>query len=101
MLAAILDEVERAGVFLVALDSGRRWFRYHRLFGELLRHELDLTEPTLVPELHRRAAVWSAEAGAVTDAVEHYVAADQPDAAAPTWSPSTGTTGSTAAGSAP
>ncbi len=54
--AALLDRAERAGVFLSAIDPGRRWFRYHRLFGELLRHELALAEPTIVPTLHRRAA---------------------------------------------
>jgi LuxR family maltose regulon positive regulatory protein len=73
--AALLDRAERAGVFLSAIDPGRRWFRYHRLFGELLRHELTLAEPTVVPTLHRRAAAWSTEVGAIGDAVAHHVAA--------------------------
>ena len=73
--AALLDRAERAGVFLSAIDPGRRWFRYHRLFGELLRHELALAEPTLVPTLHRRAAAWSTATGAIGDAVAHHVAA--------------------------
>ena len=37
----ILEEMERANLFLVRLDTRRRWYRYHQLFGELLRHELD------------------------------------------------------------
>ena len=73
--AALLDRAERAGVFLSAIDPGRQWFRYHRLFGELLRHELVLAEPTVVPTLHRRAAAWSTEVGAIGDAVAHHVAA--------------------------
>lgn len=73
--ATMLDRIERAGVFLVSLDPARQWFRYHRLFGELLRHELALAEPTLVPELHRRAAAWSTAHGAITEAVQHHVAA--------------------------
>ena len=73
--AALLDRAERAGVFLSAIDPGRRWFRYHRLFGELLRHELALAEPTVVPILHRRAAAWSTDTGAIGDAVAHHVAA--------------------------
>ena len=36
----------------------RRWYRYHPLFGEFLRHELETDEPELVPELYRRAADW-------------------------------------------
>lgn len=73
--AAELDALARDGVFVVALDGARQWFRYHRLFGELLRHELGLTDPTAVRGLHRRAAAWCAGHGAVTDAVAHHVAA--------------------------
>ena len=80
--AALLDQLERAGVFVSALDTGRQWFRYHRLFGELLRHELTLAEPTHITELHRRAAAWFQDNGALTDAVEHHVAAGNTDAAA-------------------
>jgi LuxR family maltose regulon positive regulatory protein len=78
----LLDELERRGLFLVALDDSRRWFRYHRLFGELLAHELSHTEPTVVPQLHRRAAAWYAAHDGVSDAVRHHVAAgDIEDAA--------------------
>jgi LuxR family maltose regulon positive regulatory protein len=75
--AAALERVERAGVFLIPLDGRRHWYRYHRLFGELLRHELNLAQPGRVAELHRRAAAWFAEAGAVGDAVAHAVAAGE------------------------
>jgi LuxR family maltose regulon positive regulatory protein len=61
-------------VFLIPLDRARQWYRYHWLFGELLSHELDLAQPTRVPELHRRAAEWCAGAGAVGEAVAHRVA---------------------------
>lgn len=73
--ADILDRLERAGVFLVPLDGERRWYRHHRLFGELLRHELARAEPAFVPELHRRAAGALVAVGAVGDAIEHLVAA--------------------------
>jgi ATP/maltotriose-dependent transcriptional regulator MalT len=65
-----------------AIDPGRRWFRFHRLFGELLRQELALAEPTVVPTLHRRAAAWSTGTGAIGDAVAHHVAAGDLDQAA-------------------
>ena len=80
--AAVLDRLERAGVFVTALDTGRQWFRYHRLFGELLRHELTLAEPHAVTALHQRAATWFQDNGAITDAVEHHVAAGNIEAAA-------------------
>lgn len=43
--AVALERIERSNLFLVPLDSERHFFRYHRLFGELLRHELGVAEP--------------------------------------------------------
>ncbi len=45
-------------LFVVPVDSQGSWYRYHRLFRELLRSELDEHEPGLAPKLHRRAADW-------------------------------------------
>lgn len=73
--AALLERIERSNLFLVPLDSEQRWFRYHRLFGELLRHELGVAEPRRLPELHRRAAAWFRAAGQVGEAIDHAVAA--------------------------
>ena len=72
---ALLRRLERDNLFLVALDSRREWYRYHHLFAEVLRHELARTAPELVAKLHRRAAKWYGEAGAVHEAIEHAVAA--------------------------
>ncbi len=63
------------------LDSTRTWFRFHHLFRELLRHELERTEADLVPELHRRACAWHRERGDVEDAVHHATAAGEVDLA--------------------
>src|ERR1700749_138617 len=41
----ILQELEQAGAFVIAMDAARSWFRYHRLFGDLLELELRRTEP--------------------------------------------------------
>ena len=41
----ILQKLEQAGAFVVALDARRSWFRYHRLFADLLKLELRHTEP--------------------------------------------------------
>ena len=57
-----LDELERAGLFLLPLDTKRDWYRYHHLFAGLLRHEFARTRPELVPVLHRRAAAWYRDA---------------------------------------
>ncbi|MGH3032974.1 MAG: LuxR C-terminal-related transcriptional regulator [Gaiellaceae bacterium] len=73
--AAMLEEIERSNLFVVPLDTKRQWYRYHRLFGELLRHELELREPGLAPALHRRASAWHQEQGTVREAVRHTLAA--------------------------
>jgi LuxR family maltose regulon positive regulatory protein len=67
----ILEEMERTNLFLVRLDTRRRWYRYHQLFGELLRHELDRAEPGLAALLHRRASVWHHGRGNTAEAIEH------------------------------
>ena len=54
----ILLDLEDANAFVVSLDPGRTWFRYHHLFADLLRLELRRTLPEQVPVLHRRAAEW-------------------------------------------
>ena len=54
-----LECLERANLFLVPLDRERRWYRYHHLFGYLLRARLQQTTPSeSVAELHIRASDW-------------------------------------------
>jgi LuxR family transcriptional regulator, maltose regulon positive regulatory protein len=78
----IFLQLEDANAFVLSLDPERTWFRYHHLFGDLLRLELRRTLPGQVPALHRRAARWFAEHGQVVDAIRHLQAAgDWPDAA--------------------
>jgi LuxR family transcriptional regulator, maltose regulon positive regulatory protein len=78
----ILLDLEDANAFIESLDPGRTWFRYHHLFGDLLRLELRRTLPTEIPALHRHAAGWFTEHGQVADAIRHTQAAgDWPEAA--------------------
>ena len=51
------------------------WFRFHHLFAQILRVELERREPELVPELHRRAFEWHSEYGTTDEAIHHAVAA--------------------------
>jgi LuxR family maltose regulon positive regulatory protein len=78
----ILLQLEDANAFVVSLDTQRTWFRYHHLFGDLLRLELRRTLPEEVPALHRQAAEWFTEHGQVVDAIRHLQATrDWPGAA--------------------
>ena len=65
----ILLDLEDANAFVVSLDPGRTWFRYHHLFADLLRLELRRTLPEDVPVLHRRAAEWFLEQGQAAGAI--------------------------------
>jgi LuxR family maltose regulon positive regulatory protein len=80
--ARVLADLERSNLFLVPLDNRREWYRYHHLFGELLRHELALTSPDHVSALHGRAAAWHLGAGAIDEAVHHSAAGGDLDRAA-------------------
>ena len=73
----MLEELDRANLFVVPLDEVRRWWRYHHLFADLLRARLARKLPARVPELHRRAAAWHAEHGSADEAVRHALAAGE------------------------
>jgi LuxR family maltose regulon positive regulatory protein len=72
---AALEYLEHANLFIVPLDDERRWYRYHHLFGDLLRRRLgqDLS-PAEVAELHLRASAWYETNGQLFEAFHHAVA---------------------------
>ena len=74
---ALLEQVERAGLFLVPLDEMRSWWRYHHLFADLLRVRLLEEQPGLAMQLHHNAAAWCEEHGLADDAIRHAVAAGE------------------------
>jgi LuxR family maltose regulon positive regulatory protein len=72
----ILDQLERANLFVVPLDDERQWFRYHHLFADVLRHRLTSGVPAeTAASLHRRASMWCAGQGLVAEAVQHALTA--------------------------
>ena len=73
----LLEQVERAGLFLVALDEVRGWWRYHHLFADLLRARLQEERPGQVVQLHRNAAAWCEGRGLPDDAIRHAAAAGE------------------------
>jgi LuxR family maltose regulon positive regulatory protein len=74
----VLEGLERANLFVIPLDDTRRWWRYHRLFAELLRWRLQQVEPERITELHHRAAAWHADHGLTDEAIRHALAAGEP-----------------------
>jgi ATP/maltotriose-dependent transcriptional regulator MalT len=77
----VLAEIERASLFLIPLDTRRRWYRYHQLFAEMLRYELERSSPGEAALLHRRASLWHRADGEVGEAIHHSLqAGDAADA---------------------
>ncbi len=79
---AMLEEIERANLFLVPLDEVRGWWRYHHLFADLLRGRLRREQPGRAPGLRRAAAVWCEEHGLADEAIGYALASDDPVLAA-------------------
>jgi LuxR family transcriptional regulator, maltose regulon positive regulatory protein len=77
--AQALEALERANLFVVPLDTNRGWYRYHHLFREMLRTELERREPEQVAALQRRAAAWYAGNGHFDSAIDHASAAGDVD----------------------
>ncbi len=72
----ILGQLERDNLFVVPLDDDRRWYRYHHLFADVLRHRLTSgVSGETVASLHRRASVWYERQGLVAEAVQHALTA--------------------------
>jgi LuxR family maltose regulon positive regulatory protein len=71
---AMLEELERANLFIAPLDDLREWFRYHPLFGDVLRDELARRAPEEIGALHRRAGRWHLDHGMPEPAFDHALA---------------------------
>ncbi len=73
---ATLEYLERANLFILPLDNQRHWYRYHHLFGDLLRQRLhQRASATDVSTLHSHASGWYEANGYQAEAFQHAVAA--------------------------
>jgi LuxR family maltose regulon positive regulatory protein len=66
-----LEQLKADNLFTLSLDDERHWYRYHRLFADLLQQRLLKQQPDQIPELHRRASNWLAENGFPLEAIHH------------------------------
>jgi LuxR family maltose regulon positive regulatory protein len=78
----MLEHLEAANLFVIPLDTERRWYRYHRLFADVLRLRMRQLHPDLVQPIHRRAAAWYRRSGLTADAIQHALAAQDWEVAA-------------------
>ena len=70
--SAFIHTLQNGNLFTIALDDQGEWFRYHHLFGDLLRVELEKSfAPAAIAELHRRASDWFERQGLIDEAIRH------------------------------
>ncbi len=74
---AVLEDVERRGLFLRHIDHDPQWFRYHQMFAGFLRRRLERDSPDRLKLLHRIASAWFADRGYINEAVDHALAAGE------------------------
>ncbi|MEO1439352.1 MAG: LuxR C-terminal-related transcriptional regulator [Chloroflexota bacterium] len=90
-----LEHIQQANLFLIPLDNERRWFRYHHLFGDLLRKRLAQATDVDVKTLHIRASDWYEQNDQRSEAIHHALAAEDFERAADmieqAWAASHGT----------
>lgn len=77
----LLDILERGNLFVSTLDDKRHWFRYHRLFADVLRVHLMEEQTDHIPTLHRRASAWYEHKGYEIEAFKHAAAGNDIDRA--------------------
>lgn len=73
---AILEQLERANLFMIPLDDERKWYRYHHLFVDLLKSTLNQKKSAAqIQALHRRASDWHHQQGNLEEAMRHAMSA--------------------------
>lgn len=76
-----LELLERANLFIIPLDEERQWYRYHHLFGDLLRQRLDRSSSGSLSKLNTEASEWYEQNGYADEAIKHALRADNFDRA--------------------
>lgn len=78
----VLEALEQANLFLVPLDEERRWYRFHHLFADVLRHQLQKRDPDRAAWLHSVASRALEAQGSAAEAIAHALKAQDYDRAA-------------------
>ena len=79
---AMLETLEHGNLFVVPLDDIREWYRYHRLFADVLQAHLLESRPDEIAALHVRASAWYQQDGDTSEAIRHAMAGQDFDRAA-------------------
>jgi len=80
---AFIDWLWKQNLFIIPLDMENRWFRYHHLFGDLLRAQLRRTmSREEIAGLHSRASAWCEDQASIEESIHHALEAGDAERAA-------------------
>lgn len=68
---AVLDYLQRSGLFLRSLDAEGCWFKYHGLFANHLAESLHKAAPEEAHHVHEVAAQWLLAHGYAEESLDH------------------------------
>jgi len=81
--ASLLDQIERANLFLLPLEGSGHWYRYHALFAEAMQHEAhSRLGREVLRDLASLASRWYEQHALLDEAVETALAAEDTERAA-------------------
>ena len=67
-----LEQLSKFDLFLTPLDNIQYWYRYHHLFQQLLKEEMqNKYDPDEIASLHSLASEWFSKNGYVEEAIHH------------------------------
>lgn len=69
----MLQKLAASNSFILTLDRGKGWYRYHHLFAEFLQEKLEESQEIQRGILHERAGSWYESEGYEPEAIGHYL----------------------------
>ncbi len=78
----VLDGIYRNNLFLIPLDGGHTWYRYHHLLSEAVGERMKASSPEKLRRLHQQAALWFGRNGYLEDAFRNAFASEDYEFAA-------------------
>ena len=77
-----VDMLQRSTLFVTSLDARGHWFRYHKIFKQLLGRQIQRELPTSeIAKLHARASTWFESQGLIEESIRHALWTSDPDRA--------------------
>ena len=72
-----ITQLKKENLFLIGLDAEGQWFRYHHLFQNLLKMQLQRNYSAGdINTLHSTASEWFESQGLITESIKHALAAE-------------------------